>query len=77
MENITKLNNAIPAMPYLLKNSGHINVKRTVKAISERSPILKAMIEAGEIGIAGGHHDISTGVVDFYENTLIINQVAM
>lgn len=49
-----------------------INVKRTVKGILERSPILKEMIENGEIGIIGGTHDISTGDVNFYEDTLII-----
>jgi len=50
-----------------------INVKRTVHAIMERSPILKEMIESGAIGIAGGTHDITTGAVHFYEETLIIN----
>ena len=45
-----------------------INVKRTVQAIMERSTILKEMIEAGEIGIVGGMHDISTGEVTFYED---------
>lgn len=50
-----------------------INVKRTVHAIMERSPILKEMIECGQIGIIGGHHDISTGQVQFYDDTLIIN----
>jgi len=50
-----------------------INVKRTVHAIMERSPILKEMIEAGAIGIVGGTHDITTGKVHFYEDTLIIN----
>ncbi len=49
-----------------------INVKRTVRAIMERSTILKEMIEAGEIGIAGATHDITTGAVTFYEDTLII-----
>lgn len=49
-----------------------INVKRTVNSILERSPILKEMIENGEIGIIGGTHDISTGDVNFYEDTLII-----
>lgn len=49
-----------------------INVKRTVKAIMERSPILKEMIEKGQIGIVGGTHDISTGEVEFYEDTLIL-----
>lgn len=50
-----------------------INVKRTVKAIMERSPILKELIENGEIGIVGGTHDISTGLVTFYTETMIVN----
>jgi carbonic anhydrase len=50
-----------------------INVKRTVKAIMERSPILKELIEKGEIGIVGGTHDITTGTVTFYDETMIIN----
>ena len=50
-----------------------INVKRTVHAIMERSPILKEMIEKGEIGIVGGTHDITTGEVCFYDDSLIIN----
>lgn len=50
-----------------------INVKRTVHAIMERSPILKEMIEKGEIGIVGGTHDITTGLVTFYDDTVIIN----
>lgn len=49
-----------------------INVKRTVQAIMERSPILKEMIESGECGIIGGNHNITTGEVSFYENTLVI-----
>ena len=50
-----------------------INVKRTVHAILERSTILKEMIEAGQIGIVGGTHDITSGEVTFYQDTLIIN----
>ena len=49
-----------------------INVKRTVHAIMERSPILKEMIEGGTLGIVGGTHDISTGMVIFYEDVSII-----
>ncbi len=52
-----------------------INVKRTVHAIMERSPILKEMIEKGNIGIVGGIHDITTGEVSFYEDTLITNNL--
>ncbi len=43
-----------------------INVKRTVNAIMERSPILKEMIQNGEIGIIGGMHTITNGEVTFY-----------
>lgn len=45
-----------------------INVKRTVQGIKERSPILKEMIEKGEIELIGGMHNISTGEVTFYED---------
>lgn len=50
-----------------------INVKRTVKAITERSPILKEMIESGQIGIVGGSHDITTGKVTFFDDTMKLN----
>jgi len=46
-----------------------INVHRSVKSIIERSPILKEMIESGQIGIVGGTHDITTGIVTFYPRT--------
>lgn len=49
-----------------VENVSTINVKRTVKAIMERSPILKEMILSGEIGIAGGTHDVTNGQVEFY-----------
>ena len=51
-----------------------INVKRTVQAIMERSPILKEMIESGAIGIVAGNHNISTGEVCFYDDTTVINR---
>lgn len=49
-----------------------INVKRTVKLIMDRSPILKEMIDAGEIGIVGGNHNISNGEVHFFADTTIL-----
>ncbi len=50
-----------------------INIKRSVKAISERSPILKEMLEKGQIGIIGGTHDISTGLATFYYDGMAEN----
>jgi carbonic anhydrase len=56
-----------------VENVAVINVERTVKGIIEQSPILKEMIEKGEIGIVGGTHDISTGGVQFYTSTMSVN----
>ncbi len=53
-----------------VENVATINVKRTVKSIVQRSPILKEMIESGQIGIVGGTHNITTGEVNFYTDTM-------
>ena len=50
-----------------------INVKRTVTAIMQRSPILSEMIKNGEIGIIGGMHNLNDGEVVFYDDTIILN----
>jgi carbonic anhydrase len=52
-----------------VENVSVINVKRTVKAITDRSPILKELIESGQIGIIGGTHNITTGEVTFFPDT--------
>ena len=57
-----------------VENVATINVKRTVKSIMERSPILKEMIESGEIGIIGGSHNIATGEVVFFPETSSISK---
>lgn len=48
-----------------------INVHKMAEAVVERSQILRALIESGECGIVGGNHDISTGEVVFYEDTML------
>jgi carbonic anhydrase len=58
------------ANPDFVEKVAVINVKRSVNAILERSPILKQMIENGEIDIVGGTHDIATGLVTFYEEAV-------
>ncbi|MGO4820302.1 MULTISPECIES: carbonic anhydrase family protein [unclassified Flavobacterium] len=58
------------ANPEFVEKVAVINVKRSVNAIMERSPILKQMIENGEINIVGGTHDIATGLVTFYEEAM-------
>jgi carbonic anhydrase len=71
-ENTVKENRNSSNAEFVEKVSA-INVKRTVKAIMERSPILKDMIESGQLGLVGGNHDINTGEVEFFEDTLILN----
>ena len=68
----TVLDNRTSTNTEFVEKVATINVKRTVKSILERSPILKEMIEMGQIGIVGGTHDISTGAVNFYDDTLTI-----
>jgi carbonic anhydrase len=48
-----------------------INVKRTMKGIIERSPILKDMLLNHEIKLVGGIHELSTGEVTFCENSFL------
>jgi carbonic anhydrase len=73
-ENQTKENRS-SSNSIFVENVAAINVKRTVKGIMQRSPILKEMIEQGQIGIVGGLHDISTGMVTIYEDTMIFGNV--
>jgi carbonic anhydrase len=48
-----------------------INVEKTVGEIMKKSPILKEMIERGVVGIAGAMYNVETGVVNFFENTMV------
>ena len=62
----TETENRSSANAEFVEKVASINVKRTVNAIMERSPILKEMILNGEIGIIGGMHNITDGEVSFY-----------
>jgi carbonic anhydrase len=57
-----------------VENVTTLNVKRSVKTIIDRSYILEQMIEKGEIAIIGAKHDLDTGIVEFYEETMISNK---
>ncbi len=65
-EETTTTENRNSSNAVFVENVAQLNVKRTVKSIMERSPILKEMIENKEIGIVGGIHDIATGEVSFF-----------
>lgn len=64
-DELTVNENRNSSNPEFVEKVSAINVKRTVKSITERSPILGEMLESGQIAIVGGVHDITTGVVKF------------
>lgn len=68
----TTTENRTSSNPSFVENVSMLNVKRTVKAIIERSYILEQMVENGEIGIVGGMYNIETGKVEFYDDVLYI-----
>jgi carbonic anhydrase len=51
-----------------------LNVRITKKQILKNSPILKEMIEGGEIALVGGMYDVETGIVDFYNDEIVTAQ---
>ena len=72
-EKITK-ENRHSENEHFVENVARINVLRSVQAILNRSAILKEMIELGKIGICGAMYDVANGNVEFYENTMVINE---
>jgi len=44
------------------------NVKLVMQQIRERSPVLREMIDNGQVGLVGGMYDLSTGEVHFFSN---------
>jgi carbonic anhydrase len=46
------------------------NVELVMKEIRQRSPILREMLDRGEIGLVGGMYDLSTGEVRFFDGPL-------
>lgn len=57
-----------------VENVSTLNVKRSVKTIIDRSYILEQMIEKGEIAIIGAKHNLDSGHVEFFEETMICNK---
>lgn len=59
------LKNRKSSNPEFVEKVTLINVQRVMKEIMGRSPILKEMLEKGEIKLVGGVHDLPTGEVIF------------
>ena len=57
-----------------VENVAEINVRRTVELVLAKSPILEEMVKSGQIGIIGAMYDVTTGEVNFYDDTLHFQQ---
>ena len=83
MGNLTQLLSKIePAIEATKKQSAHshlsdgdfteavaeANVRLVAEQISEKSAVLRGMLEKGEIGIVSGIYNVESGHVDFYDD---------
>lgn len=46
----------------------HKNVEVSINQILEKSSIIKALVDSGEVGIVGAYYDVNTGKVTFLED---------
>lgn len=53
--------------PALIDAIAKNNALKVVQQIVQRSPIIKELIDQGQVGIVAGIHDIKTGQVTFFE----------
>ena len=49
----------------------HENVEMTVRNMVERSPIMHGLVEEGKLVVIGAMHDVSTGEVTFFEDSMV------
>ncbi|UGU17813.1 carbonic anhydrase [Sinomicrobium kalidii] len=63
-------NGVDPSSPEFVEAVSHHNVVHTMNEILKRSPVLKEMFDAGEIGVAGGYYDVVSGEVEFIKEIL-------
>lgn len=52
---------------WLVQQVADKNVQLIVGQIQQRSPLLRRLLDAGEIGLVGAMHDIESGLVRFYD----------
>ena len=58
-----------------VNNVAHIQIKRSIDAVIERSMVLREMILNKEIAIVGAFYDVDTGSVEFMEDTFMCGDI--
>ena len=61
--------------PEFVNNVTHTHVRRSVETVVERSPVLRELIEQGQVGLIGAVYDVETGAVEFLEETFMLGEV--
>lgn len=49
----------------------HRNVDLTVRNVIERSPVMRGLVERGELIVIGAMHDVRSGKVTFHEDSML------
>jgi carbonic anhydrase len=57
--------------PVFVENVSDLNIRRSVKAIVNRSYILDQMVERGEIAIIGAKYHLKSGKVQFFDDSWV------
>ena len=52
----------------------HENVEMTVRNMVERSPVMHGLVEEGKLIVIGAMHDVATGEVTFFEDSMITSE---
>jgi carbonic anhydrase len=51
-----------------LEEVAELNVKQVLKQIREQSPVLRELIDSGQVGLVGGIYDLDSGKVQFFNH---------
>jgi carbonic anhydrase len=54
-----------------------LNVRRSVRTLVNRSHVLSGLVEAGRVAFIGGMHDLPSGSVTFFNDTLVDSSAAL
>lgn len=49
----------------------HQNVEMTVQNMVDRSPVIRGLVESGDLIVVGAMHNVATGAVEFFEDSMI------
>jgi carbonic anhydrase len=52
----------------LLREAGRANIRQTVGSLRHGSPLMESLIAENGLVVVGAEYDLSTGVVDFFED---------